>query len=312
MTEIAPSPASRQAPGTARAGRTAVVTVTYNSAGVLPDFLASLAAQDNRDWALIVIDNDSKDATLEQVRAWEGPLHALVANDANRGFAAGMNQGIALARAGGFDSLLMINNDTLFGPDFMRELLESPYRADAGILAPMVRYADRPDHFWFAGGRFTWLRGPLQAQTIERPPAQGAAWKADFAPGCCLLMDLEVFDRVGPLDEDFFVYWEDVDFCWRCRERGVEILVLRSPTMLHKVSSLTGGEDTPFSIRMWHLNQLVFLRKHFGRLAVALQVPLIFLKILFRFLRGRDRLANTRLRWRATLEGLAAGRASGG
>src|ERR1700754_1248502 len=75
-------------------GGTALITVTYNSAAVLPDFLASLSAQTADGWARIAIDNASADDTVAQLEAWTGPRHAIMSNGENLGFARGCNQGI--------------------------------------------------------------------------------------------------------------------------------------------------------------------------------------------------------------------------
>jgi hypothetical protein len=83
--------------GSQRPWRVALVTVTYNSAPVLDDFLASLDRQTSTDWTLVAVDNASTDATREMLSKWRGPLH-LIANDANLGFAAATNQGIVWAR----------------------------------------------------------------------------------------------------------------------------------------------------------------------------------------------------------------------
>lgn len=116
-----PPPASSPAPfaATHTPPRIAIVTVLYNSVPVLPDFLASLSAQTDENWQLIAIDNASSDASVAMVHAWGDTTAMVVANDTNVGFAAATNQGILLAQDAGFDAVLLLNNDTVFGPDFM-------------------------------------------------------------------------------------------------------------------------------------------------------------------------------------------------
>lgn len=287
--------------GSDRARRVALVTVTFNSAPVLDDFLASLDHQTSADWTLVVVDNNSQDATRAMLAAWQGPMH-LIANADNPGFAAATNQGITWARDHGFDAVLLINNDTIFAADFLARTIAFQAASKALLVAPAVTYADHPHRFWFADGGFTFLRGGFQAWMGENL-RRGESWTADFAPACALLVDMRVFDRVGMFDERFFVYWEDVDFCLRCRAAGMIVTILAAPTIAHKVSALTGG-TSPFSTRMYHHNQMLLLHKHFGTFGTWAQVPAIVGKVLIRRIFGRDDNHTTRLRLRTVWNAL--------
>lgn len=288
----------------------AIVTVLYNSAEVLNDFLFSLDRQTGRDWVLVVVDNASTDDGVAMIEAWSGPS-VIIRNTANLGFAAATNQGIQWARERDFAAALLLNNDTAFEADFMGSLAAQAKTVPAPILAPLVLYHAQPDRAWFAGGGFTWGRGAFQAHSTEQIPAGDAPfWPATFAPGCALLVAMTVFDKIGVLDEDFFVYWEDADFCMRCKAAGIEIAVLRNPVILHKVSVLTEGENSPFSIRMYQANQIRFLRKHLGLSAALAQAPLLIAKAVTRFVRRREPWSATKLRLSTIVATLTEGRSS--
>jgi GT2 family glycosyltransferase len=289
-----------QSPERAGHGRTALVTVTFNSAGVLPDFLASLSLQDNREWSLIVIDNASGDGSTALLEAWDGPLHALVRNAENVGFARGSNQGIRMAMEAGYDAVLLINNDTSFAPDFLSKLLHSPVRDQAPIVVPVVRHAGRSDRCWYAGGHFARRWGALEVVVdYTIPDNVRESWRTEFAPACCKLVDMTVFRQIGLFDEQFFVYWEDADYCLRCRDAGIPIHVVRTPMLDHKPSSLTGGERSPFFIDQYHRNQIKLIRKRSGGLSFAAQSLMIVVKVVARCLSRRDSWAETRGRFRA-------------
>lgn len=286
-------------PHPGRSDRLALVTVTYNSGPVLADFLASLDRQTSRAWDLIVVDNASTDGSVVAVEAWEGPLYALVRNPENVGFGIATNQGMRIAMEAGYGAVVVINNDVVFDADFLARLAASPARDGKAVLAPAVRYAVEPERFWYAGGDFTWLRGAFQARMFETPPNTGDAWPATFAPGCCLLIERATLERVGLFDEQFFVYWEDVDWAYRCMRAGQPITVLREPTLDHKVSVLTGGGASPFGARMFHEGQIRFLRKHFPKWLRATQYPLMAGKVALRLATRRDSAAEARFRMRA-------------
>jgi len=280
--------------------RIALITVTFNSAIVLDDFLASLNHQSSENWDLIVVDNASTDSSVEQIEGWGGRLHMLLRNTQNLGFGVAMNQGVQAALDAGYGAVIIINNDVLFGPDFLTQLINSPARDGVCVVAPVIRYAGRTDRYWYAGGRFTWMRGAFQAQMDEHlPPGGQHEWRTTFAPGCCLLIERATLEWIGLFDEQFFVYWEDVDWAYRCLKAGQPITVVREPTLEHKVSVLTGGGTSAFGARMFHEGQIRFLRKHFPRWVRAIQYPLVLAKIVLRCATRRDDWADTRLRLKA-------------
>src|SRR5579883_1618859 len=103
--------------------RIGVVTVTYNSAVVLPDFIASVARQADVDFKVYVIDNASQDGSADIVAGNSDERYALIRNDANRGVAAANNQGIQCALKDGCSYVLLLNNDTTFERGFFKRLL---------------------------------------------------------------------------------------------------------------------------------------------------------------------------------------------
>lgn len=246
--------------------RISLVTVTYNGALVWPEFLSSLMAQAEQDWHLIVIDNASSDNTVALVKAVDDPRITLVANDRNVGVAAANNQGIEIARARGEAMIVLINNDTAFGPELLERLIAAAQATDAGAVSALIPYYDRPDLCWYGGGHFSRWRGMLSLHDGQNKPLASAtrAFKTDYAPTCCVLFKTEVFDAIGLMDEAYFVYWDDVDFLWRMKRSGIAIVVDPASLMLHKVSISTGGRLSDFSIRYGHRNQIYFARKFFG------------------------------------------------
>jgi GT2 family glycosyltransferase len=250
--------------------RIALVTVTFNGETVWPEFYASLVAQKDVDWHLIVVDNASKDGSVAAVEAaaMADPRITLLANTDNIGVAAGNNQGTRLALEMDFELIALINNDTSFGSGMLRQLAHTLERESVGAVSPLIPFYDEPDLCWYAGGHFSGPRGMLSLHDgMGKPlPTTSRPFQTDYAPTCCVLFKADVFRTVGLMDEAYFVYWDDVDFLWRMKNLGVIILVDPSAVMLHKVSVSTGGRLSDFSIRFGHRNQIYFARKHFGSL----------------------------------------------
>ena len=246
-----------------------VVTVTYNSASVLPDFVRCMAEQTHRDYLLFAVDNASKDDSVRILREWNDERLRIAANQENIGVAAGNNQGIRAALDAGCSSVLLINNDTEFGPQLIEKLDAGIDQRLADMTCPKMMFFDEPNRIWAAGGRFEPWHGGRSQHIGEGEIDHGQydlPRMVEYVPTCCVLIRKEVFGKVGLMDERYFVYWDDTDFMYRAKKAGVHLLYLPDATLLHKVGSLTGGgdNDTPFAIRFGTRNSLYFMLKHFG------------------------------------------------
>lgn len=290
--------------------RIGVVTVTYNSADVLPEFLRCMLAQTHDDFLLFVVDNASTDDTLAIVGTLDDPRVRLIANADNRGVAAGNNQGIAAALEAGCSSVLLLNNDTSFPPDLLASLDQALHRYGVEMVCPKIVYFDEPKRIWAAGGGFQPWLGYTNVHFGEGKPDHGQydhPRRVTYSPTCCVLIRDQVFRTVGLMDERYFVYSDDTDFMFRAMRAGIAMQYIPTPTLLHKVGYLTGGETSPFSIRYGTRNRVFFLIKHFGRLRAT---PwFLFLRLVWwlKFKSGRKDTTWYQRKLEAYREGLRMG-----
>lgn len=259
------------------------ITITYNSLGdgILEPFLDSVTAQHGCDWHLIIIDNDSRDGTPGYLQKLDHPQISVVLNTQNIGFAAGCNQGFALAKGMGADSILLINNDTEFGPDLFAGLHARMRSSAAAAVSPLIVYHHDHQQIWYGGGHLSIGRGFINVHDHMNKPVSllpTGPFDTDFAPGCCLLIDAHAFERVGQFDTSFFVYFEDADLCARMRRAGDRIVLDPSLVLLHKASTSTGGANSDFSIRQISKNHMIFVRKNYGLAGLLLAVPMTIAK----------------------------------
>jgi len=254
-----------------------VVTVTYNSGTVLQDFLRCVAQQTHRELLLYVVDNASKDETLQILSECADTRLRIIANQDNRGVAEGNNQGIRAALEAGCASVLIINNDTEFDADLVTQLDEGLDVHGVEMSCPKMMYFDDPERIWAAGGAFQpWLgyrTMHLGEDEIDRGQCDQARL-VTYVPTCCVLMRKEVFEKVGLMDERYFVYVDDVDFMYRAMKAGVKLIYLPEAKLLHKVGRLTGGGESPFTTRYCTRNRAYFLLRHFG---AARSLPVLLL-----------------------------------
>lgn len=265
-----------------------VVTVLFNSSSVLPGFFASLQCQQFHDFHVWAIDNASTDDSVAQCGA-QGDRFTVIANPTNLGVAAGNNQGIHAALDAGCEFVLLLNNDVEFGPELFSQLVEGIRANSCAMAAPIMYYFDRPDVIWAAGGKFQPLLGYRCYHLQDGVKDVGqftAPRRIQHAPTCCVLFKRSVFETVGFMDERYFVYHDDTDFMLRCLKADQRLLLLPHAKLLHKVSSLTGGAESEFSVRIGTRNRIYMLTKFLGRaLAIFYVAGLALTYRIRRFLR---------------------------
>ena len=224
-----------------------VILVNYNGISFNDACIQSILKSSTRDsLEIIVVDNASTDGSLEALRkVWgdQEKVH-IIALDDNYGFARANNVGIRWAMEQGCSTYVLLNNDTEIKEDTLEQLLKCNQEHKA-LAVPKVLYADRPDVIWYAGGKLTpviWKpvhRGLNQKDTGQYDREE----KCDFANGCCLLMTKEIIEKIGYLDERFFLYYEDTEYSLRARAAGVEIWYCGQAVVYHKVNGSTKGNE---------------------------------------------------------------------
>jgi N-acetylglucosaminyl-diphospho-decaprenol L-rhamnosyltransferase len=226
------------------ARRTDVVIVAHNSGHLLGEAVASAVAQAGAEHVWIV-DADSTDGSVERLRGLEPAAHILAVP--NRGFAAGSNRGI---EAGQAPFVLLLNPDASMLPGALAAL-EATADANprAGIIGALVQSADGsvqagsygrfPSLVSTAGLRLWRIWQRLRGNAGLAPRAPRSTTQVDWVTGAAMLVRREAIDQVGPLDEGFFLYYEDVDWCWWMSAAGWQVLLEPAAKAVHHL----GGSD---------------------------------------------------------------------
>jgi GT2 family glycosyltransferase len=290
-------------------GKVGIVTVTYNSGLVLEDFFASVLEQTHRNFVLYVVDNASSDKTLEMTHQRTDMPIVLTANDRNVGVAEGNNQGIRAALADGCEYVLLLNNDTVFPKDLIEQLYSGLERHSCEMTTGKIYYHDQPKLIWCAGGRLLPLLGydlrhdgvgKLDTGQFEQPR------RITYAPTCCLMVRRNVFERIGLMDSHYFVYFDDVDFLYRCLKRGVSLWYIPTAKLWHKVSSLT-GQASDFTLRYCTRNRIYFVCKNLPYWLAFLWYLYSLSRSALAFMTLKNSLAKWRLRRASATEGWKRG-----
>ncbi len=265
----------------------AIVIVSYNTCGLLRSCLRSLDA-DGAPARVVVVDNASTDGSPEMVAAEFPPVEVLAAGR-NLGFAAGNN--LAL-RALGFGApaagaarpayVLFLNPDTEIRAGAvarLREFLASTPRA--GVVGPALVYPDgRFQHsafrfptlwqVWF--DFFAWpgrlVESPLNGRYARALYAAGQPFPIDHPLGAAFMARAEVIDQVGMMDERFFMYAEEIDWCMRVRRAGWEIYCLPPVVVMHHAGGSTRAYRRQMDDALWRSRFRLF-EKHYSPAFVA-------------------------------------------
>jgi GT2 family glycosyltransferase len=254
----------------------AVLIVNYRVYDELDEALTSLERGLRPGDEVVVFDQAGDPARLEWVTA-RHPAVRFIASDENLGFAAGINRAAAATTA---PHLLWLNPDThVEGPllDVLEAWLDS--HPDTGCVGPRVRNDDGsvqesarrfPGLSTAIGGRSTWLtrhfpRNPLSRRNLLAASAAGTVI-VDWLAGACLMTPRRIFERAGGLDESFFLYWEDCDYCRRVASAGFSSVYLPEVNVRHAGGRSAARNPAP-AIRAFHASAYRLYTKHVSPIA---------------------------------------------
>lgn len=266
--------------------RVSVLVVHYRAYDELTACLDALSHQTLPPDEVIVI--DQTDAACSQPVVARGALRVQVVRcPENLGFAAGINRAARDARG---EYLLILNPDALADPQLCATLADWLDRhPEVGAVGPLVRDPDGaiqasarrfPTVLTGLGGRSTWLTrafpsNPLSRRDLLTGEHVRTPTVVDWVSGACAMVRRTAFDAVGGMDERFFLYWEDADFCRRLREAGWTTMYHPATSVVHAGARAT-RHAAARSIVAFHRSAFRYYWKHGGLLARAL-APLAWL-----------------------------------
>lgn len=285
----------------------AVIVVNYGSAGLLAQNLVQVA-NDAPGATIVVVDNYTTVDEAHRVRElcrsqrWE-----FVPSPVNLGFGGGMNLGAEHALRGGATTLLLLNPDARIDTDSMSRLYATVSDDPRTLAAPVIHTTT--GRVWFAGTDLHLDRGYMLA---SRKRAADSAQVFSWLTGACLMISSSLWVTVGGFDEKYFLYWEDVDICWRIVDAGGRLVVLTEASAIHDEGGTQESSTTRSHSEIYYYynikNRLVFAADHLDRrtqLRWALAAIPEGYKILLRG--GKRHLLMSLAPWRALVRGTAGG-----
>lgn len=249
-----------------------VTICSWNTVALLEECLCSLeAVRGEADFEVIVVDNASKDRSANRVRE-KFPWVRLLAQSENLGFTGGQNLAISERKA---SHVFLLNSDARVHPGALRTLID--YRAshpEAGIIGPKVLNPD--GSLQYSCRRFpnpvaalfrNTLIGKLLPNNrftrdyLMKDWEHDAVREVDWVSGAAMFVSKDVIDRVGLMDPRFFMYCEDVDWCWRTWKTGLKVVYLPAATVTHAIGKSTDQAANRMILR-FHRSMLYFYKKN--------------------------------------------------
>lgn len=268
-----------------------IIIVSWNTRDILLDCLDSIVAHPPlRSYDVWVVDNASSDGSAAAVRE-RYPYVQVIENPENLGFAAANNQAIEASRG---DYVLLLNSDTIVHAQALERMAQFLDAHDrVGIAGACLLNADgtlQPSWAAFPSFWSELLGRNIRIRTPYRTTDGSAAYLVDWVGGAALMIRRTVIEQIGVLDEGYFMYSEETDWCFRVRKAGWDICYLPDATIVH----LGGQSSKKASARMkaeLYRSKIRFYAKHYGRrqayaLSLTLRVALSG-KALFERLNGR-------------------------
>lgn len=263
-----------------------IILLNYNTKSLTLECLANVIPYaTGRGWQIIVVDNASEDDSAEAIATRFPSVH-LIRNDRNLGYAGGNNLGLRQANG---DVVVLLNSDVIVSPEGLSSLASYLQTCAAvGAVSPRLTTAQGdPQSYAFGndptlpylfqrGIRSLLRRGDVHDWKVDHPLS------IDWVSGACLCVRREVIDQVGLLDENFFLYFEDVDWCLRMRQAGWQIVYNPNWSVVH----FGGGSQLERygSSPLYYESLLYFYQKHYpGFPALILRVAIA----IYRWFIGR-------------------------
>lgn len=242
--------------------KVSLIVLCHNGLDLTLTCLDSLRRQEYDRADIWVVDNASQDGTAEAVAA-AYPEISLISTGDNLGYAGGNNVGMEAALQRGAEVVFLINNDTALNPQCVSFLVRSLQAGpQTGVIGPMVYTWEDDTLISSAGGGIDWHHADsfnIGAGEPER--GQYPARPVDFINGCGLMVTRQAIERAGLLDPDYFMYWEETDWCARIKKAGFDIRFEPSARMRHK-APIRSDSLGPTTLYYMTRNRLLFFARH--------------------------------------------------
>ncbi len=227
-----------------------IILVNYNSSEHTIECVKSIQKSEYDNYEIIIVDNNSNNEDKSNLQLLSDDA-TIIYNSDNEGFATANNIGIKYAIGKSAEYVLLLNNDTIIEPSTISCLIDAYENNEQmdkiAIITGKINYYYDRNRLWYAGGDVSFLKGDIQIyQFNEIDDQRRESILCTFASGCFMLIPKPIFAS-HYLPEQYFLYYEDVDFCNTLREEGYLVLYVSDARIFHKESASTGKKSNLYA-----------------------------------------------------------------
>lgn len=268
-----------------------IILVNYNNSEDTVLCLDSLQNILFKSYSIIIVDNYSNINDYTNLKNNLNTkkfnfTYELIRTDSNLGFAGGNNIGIKCA-LNKYKSkyLLLLNNDTIVEKDFLEPLVNK-INEGYSMATSKVLFEGNKNLIWASGGYLNQRRGIGVNRNFKKKNKNiNDDCEVNFAPFCCVLFNSDVFMKYGFMDESYFMYFEDVDYCIRLISKGLKFYYCHNSVIYHKVSASSGGIRSNFYLEWMTRNRKKIIKRYYNNIVYFEFLIETYIKIFIYFIK---------------------------
>ncbi|MDF2882334.1 MAG: putative glycosyltransferase [Clostridiaceae bacterium] len=267
-----------------------VIILNFNSCSDTLQCIESLNEVDNENFNIIVVDNCSMDNSIEVLSSEaEKQDFVFLRSSGNLGYANGNNIGIKYALQHEADYVCILNSDVKVHKNFLKPLLKLLEDEQVGIVGPCICDYNKPDIVQAMGANINLYRG-LAMGSYKGVPYKELKHKfydVDYIGGACFICKREVFEKIGLIPENYFLFYEETEFCLKAKEKGYKLICASDSIVYHK-GSATISKFVGLSYYFLNKNRIVFMRRNSNISEKIIFVPYLFIETIGRIIIRRE------------------------
>lgn len=240
-----------------------IILVNYGGKTDTEECVKSIKLNDS-EYKIIIVDNGSVDGKVVYNDVIDRQCCEIIYLDDNIGFAAGNNVGIEHAKKYNPEYVMLLNNDTVICEDCLSLLVEKAKEYnDQAVLTTKIVYHDDNDYIWYGGCEFNEDLGEYKIRGLRDKDRDdyNKELYVDYVTGCVMFIPINILEIVGKMSEEYFLYYEDADYCQRIKTCGYRMAYIPSITIYHKESRSTKRGSNLYHYYVLR-NYLIYIRKY--------------------------------------------------
>lgn len=271
--------------------KVSIVILNFNSFKDTKECLLSLQKLEYSNYEIIVVDNSSTDGSYEKLKK-EFNTYNIIKSNENLGYANGNNIGIKYALENKADYICVLNNDVIVEDDFLDKIIKvMEDDKDIGLAGPCIcKYHDK-NIIQAMGANINLYNGLTQGKykNYKYSDIPQKDIQVDYLGGACFVCRREVFEKIGFIPENYFLFFEETEFCYKASKRGYKLLCVYESKIYHKGSS-TISKYSGLSYYFLNRNRVVFIRRNANFFEKCIFSAYIFIEAVARIILRREPL----------------------